>query len=134
MKPKNTPDGTVVRVVERRQENDCALCAFCTLTGVSYEDALVAVSRIEAKAGKDGLYFSSLQRLAKAFGFTLRLRRKADLTEDTGILKIMLTDHSYNHAVVLKQGQIIDSDGTIWSAETYLANMRCQPGSLLVLG
>lgn len=123
----------VVRVLPTRpRENDCAIWSLSVLTGIAYEDVLLAAAKVDTRAGANGLWFGQLVRIARLLGVTLRRKRRADLETDTGILSLYL-DGRYGHAAVLKQGQIIDVDSTVWDAEAYLAAKQAIYDEILIL-
>ena len=132
-RPPKPPDPeTVVRVLPPRwRANDCAIWSLSTLTGIGYDEVLLAVAKVDKAAGRNGLYLGRLVRVAALLGVTLKRKRKPDLTEDTGILGLWMGRDG--HAVVLKQGQIIDVDATVWDAPSYLLAKRAIAGELLMI-
>lgn len=126
------PD-VVMSVPPRLKSNDCSTWALATLTGRPYADCLQAAAKEDARAGESGLWWSQVIRMAKRLGVTLRCKRRAALHEDTGILCVTFADGT-PHSVVLKQGPIIlDADGTVWTAEDYLAAKGVTYSSILVI-
>jgi hypothetical protein len=106
----------VLRVVTAREHSDCAIVALAMYLGASYEDVLRAVTLSEKHHGKRGLWSTGIIRAAKALGHTLKRRRYVDLDNDYGILRLP------EHAAVLRNGLVIDCDGTVWDADAYLSN------------
>lgn len=116
-----------------KRANDCGIWALASLTGLEYEDILVEVSRRYKDAGSKGLYMGQIQRVAGALGVPLRLKRKFDLHESTGILGMTFLETGQGHAAVLKEGQLIDNDRTVWSVDSYVDVKHVSVDGLLVL-
>lgn len=106
---------TVLKVVTCREPNDCAIVALSMYLGVSYEDVLRAVTVSDSLQGRQGLWTRTMIRIAKRLGHPLKLRKSVDLESDYGILRLP------EHAAVLRNGLVIDGDGTIWDADAFLA-------------
>lgn len=106
----------VTRIVIHREESDCGVVALAMLLGVSYEDVLRAVTVSDRHQGKKGLWTRTMIRIAKRLGHTLKARSAIDWDSDYGILRLP------EHAALLRNGLVFDGDGTVWDAETYLAN------------
>lgn len=116
----------VIRPVISREANDCAICALATYLGVSYEDVLRVVTRVDAKeAGREGLFSAQMRNVAKALGFRVRWRRFVDLDDAFGILYVL------DHALVVWNGMAIDCDGSIWHIDDYLQVKDLAPLGLL---
>lgn len=118
----------VIEMVIQREPNDCALVALSMYLGVSYENVLRKVTVTDRRQGRDGLWSRTMIRIAKELGHTLKRRMKFDLENDYGILRLP------DHAAVLRNGLVIEGNGTIWDAEAYLIYKRVGIGdcSLLV--
>jgi ABC-type bacteriocin/lantibiotic exporter with double-glycine peptidase domain len=129
---KLRPSATTVHIVQQRRDSDCALCALCSVTGIPYLDALVEAARLDPDRVRHGLTRAHLKKVAAAFGITLKVKKKYDIDDATGILWVVCPDAKTDHAVVLKGGQIIDGDGTITDHDVYFANTAGVPGILLV--
>lgn len=126
------PD-VVMRVTPRLRSNDCAVWSLATLSGRDYADVLDAITKEDPKhKGSNGLYFSQVIRAAKRLGLRLYRKRRYSLTDDTGILGVTLAS-GISHACILKQGQVIDVDGTVWEVESYLLHYRAVSFCLLAL-
>jgi hypothetical protein len=110
--------------------NDCAIAALAMYTGRSYADVAAAVTGVSPRAFVRGMWCTEIQRAAKALGVTLKLCRRFNIEEDTGILCV---DHGGGaHAVVLFQGVIINSeDGMVWDVEAYLIKAGAIPRVLM---
>jgi hypothetical protein len=118
----------VIKIVTCREDADCGIVALAMLLGKSYEDVLRVVTLSEKAQGKSGLWTTGMIRAAKRLGHTLKKRRRIDLENDYGILRLP------DHAAVLRSGLIIDGDGTIWEADAYLASrhLRVNECELLI--
>lgn len=108
----------VIQVVIHREPNDCALVALSMFLGESYEDILRIVTVTDRRQGRDGLWSPTIIRIAKRLGHILKVRKTFDLESDYGILR------TEDHAVVLRNGLVIESNGTIWDADAYLAHKK----------
>ena len=114
-----------------------------TFAELSYEDVFVAAAKIDpSHRGKSGASWTDVRRLAKALGFSTRLRRSFVLDEDEGLLNVRWVKGSphylpmgfQQHIVALAHGVVADpSDGLILPADEYLARVQAQPNGLLEL-
>ncbi len=117
------------------RENDCAIWAIAAFLSKPYEDVLIEAAREDSLAGKKGLHISQICRICERLGTPVKLKRKVNLEEDSGILSVWLinprTGKKEGHCAVLFEGKVIDSvDGTmVWDAETY-----CEPSHAVVHG
>ena len=111
----------VTRIVINREPNDCGIVALAMLLGLSYEDVLRATTLSDRHQGRKGLWTRTMQRIAKRLGHTLRVRSTVDWDGDYGLLRLP------EHAAILRNGLIIDVDGTIWDVETYMTNRKVEP-------
>ena len=112
----------ITSLVLGREPNDCAIASLAMYLNRSYEDALRAVSHADNKAGgKQGLFLPQIKRAAKLLGQPLRLKKKFIWEEDYGIL--LLSDH----ACILRNGLVIDPDGSVWEWDDFLSHYAYQP-------
>lgn len=111
----------VLKVVTCREPNDCAIVALSMYLGESYEDVLREVTTTDRRKGRDGLWTQTIRRIAKKLGHTLRLRTAIDWESDYGILRLP------EHAAVLRNGLVIEVDGTVWEADAFLAQWHVEP-------
>jgi len=120
----------LVRVVKQDGTlPDCAVAAVAMLCGVTYGEALAAFPKPKSVM-KIGAYLTEVRTAAKALGVTLRVSRRFDVDEDTGVLHVSGRDE---HVVLLWEGRIIDGNGECWlSASTYLGVYKYKPKTLLV--
>ncbi len=108
----------ILRVVTCREDSDCAITALAMFLGETYEDVLRAVTLSNKTHGRHGLWRTEIVRAAKVLGHTLKTKRRYDLESDYGILRLP------DHAAVLRNGLVIDGDGTIWDADAYLSGRK----------
>jgi hypothetical protein len=106
----------VIRVVTQREKADCAIVALSMYLGESYEDVLRAVTVCDRYMGERGLWVRTMKRVGAELGHRLMKRRAIDWESSYGVL--LLPDH----AAVLRNGLVIDGDGSVWDADTYLKN------------
>lgn len=130
--PVDVPIGTVMHVQAQRTGYDCTVAALSTLLGVQYEIVLSALAQVAPRVVLDGAFISQVVRAAKLLGVTMRRKRPVDWDEDTGLLRVYVRDQGAYHAVVLRQGDVID-DGRIWPADMWRATRRATQPSLLVV-
>jgi hypothetical protein len=117
----------ILQVVLQRHPLDCAVACLAMLLNVSYEAALLAMGRF------NGAYIREIKAAAKRLGHPLRSTRKFDLDQDTGILAVRSAKWKTDHVVVLKDGLIVDTDGSIWDHDVYVSVNAITPLSLLVM-
>lgn len=102
------------------------------LLGLTYENVLVAVAQDNPNVCAEGMYLRDFRRAAKRLGYRLTSRKTYDLETDTGLLRVDAKKWAQAHVVVLREGLIIDTDGTLFDADVYLAAKKAKPGYLLV--
>jgi len=111
----------IMRVITQREDCDCAIVALAMYLGETYENILRLVTVTDRQQGRAGLWRKTMMRIAKRLGHSLTARTRIDWAEDYGILRLPA------HAVILRNGLIIDGDGTIWDADLYLGNRDIRP-------
>jgi hypothetical protein len=109
------PAAPVLRMELQRESADCAIAALAMYLGVTYEDVLRVVAVTDRAQGRTGLWTRTLQRIAAVMGHRLLVRRTFDWEESYGIVRF------HNHAAVLRNGLVINGDGTIWDADAFLS-------------
>lgn len=78
-----------MKIVQQRAEQDCGVAALAALAEQSYEDAYLAVSKVDPQFnGKSGLDNKQIIAAAKVLGLTLLATRTYDLDDDEGVLRI----------------------------------------------
>jgi hypothetical protein len=132
--PKSTqPEaGPVIRIVPQRNDSDCAIATLAMLSGLPYEDVLIAAAR--TAECETGMYLTQIQKVASELGIELVAKKSGryDIESDTGILRVSDRKAKNYHVVVLRRGLVIETDGSLWDADVYLASKRYKAGSLLV--
>lgn len=128
-------EAPILRVVAQRHDGDCAVACLATLFGLTYEDALVALSQQEPAVLHGGVSERSLRKAALECGHVLRRQRLIDLEDATGILWLESPQWPAAHVVVLWDGRIVDTDGgTLWrNADVFLKHHHAKPKVLLVV-
>lgn len=111
----------ILKVVRQREERDCAVAALAMYLGATYEDVLRAVTVTDRLQGRTGLWSKTIVRIAKRLGHQLRVRNTFDWESDFGILRLP------EHAAILRNGLVIDTNGTIWDADAYLSHKNLEP-------
>lgn len=105
------------------------------LLSVSYETALVAAATVQPKLEGRGLYLHEIITAADELDVVL-IRKRAkrfDLDSASGILHVFNLKTAEYHVVMLWNGRVIETDGTIWEeAGTYLATKHFRAGALIV--
>jgi ABC-type bacteriocin/lantibiotic exporter with double-glycine peptidase domain len=125
-------DAPILKVIPQRHGADCGVACLAMICGVSYENALVAVAQEQPNVCVQGVYLRELRGAAHRLGYSLKSRRRFDLETDTGILNLSSKKWKLEHLVVLREGLIFETDGTVWEAELYLKQHRANPGRLYV--
>ena len=125
-------DAPILKVIPQRHGADCGVACLAMLCGVSYENALVAVAQEQPNVCVKGVYLRELRGAARRLGFTLKSKRTIDLETDTGILNLSSRKWKMEHLVVLREGLIVETDGTLYEAETYFAHTQAKLGRLYV--
>lgn len=120
-----------IKVVLQRQDWDCGVACLAMLLDSTYEEVLAAAAR--RAAVEEGLHLHQIETIADDLDCPLVRKRSGryDFTKDTGILHVHFVGGA--HVVILWQGKIIETDGTIWEdSRSYLATKRYKAGALLV--
>jgi hypothetical protein len=98
---------------------------------IPYEDVYVAVMAIQPSLAKKGILLRHILAAAEALNRPLKVIRRPNLEDDSGVLGVMWTKTT-GHWVVLLEGKILDSDPPqLWDASEYLATFKAKPGWLL---
>ena len=125
-------DAPIIKVIPQRHVADCGVACLAMICGVSYENALVAVAKERPNVCIEGIWLRELRAAAASLCFALTTRRRFDLETDTGILNLSSKKWKVEHLVILREGLVIETDGTLWDAELYLKQHRAKLGSLYV--
>ena len=129
---KETESLPIIRVVTSRTNGDCVIVALAMYLGETYEDVLaVAAGVIGPLVHHEGMWTKQLMKTADLLGAPLRRNKKFDLETSSGILDLVQRKGpAHAHVNVLREGLIIDFDGTVWDAEVYLLNSGYKPTHL----
>jgi hypothetical protein len=121
------PAAAVNRVESRRKSNDCAIWALSIYLGIAYENVYEKTVKLEGpRVLEGGLYTPAIQRVAKALGHRLTLRKRPDLSEEYGLLLVS------DHVVMLRNGLVLDTDATVWDVDAWLHHHKYSVYGLLV--
>ncbi len=124
---------TLVRFVRQRPPHgDCGVATLATLAQCTYEEALAAVVRYQPAVLQSGLDWQEMRRAAKRLGLTTRLRRRYDINEATGILRLRNLKGE-EHYTYLWAGRIVDSGDGWEDPDDYLQHHGYTPTALLTL-
>jgi ABC-type bacteriocin/lantibiotic exporter with double-glycine peptidase domain len=116
-------------IIPQRHQMDCAVACLAMLFGMSYEAVLMTFRHnVMAK----GATFRQVLTAAERLGHPLRIRRRFDLETATGILCVQSDAWKTDHLVILKEGQVIDTDATLWDVDVFLSAYTARPMSMLV--
>lgn len=122
----------ILRVVTQRHDGDCSVAVLGTYLGVSYEEALIALAHCQPAVLSVGVDCRHIVAASKMLGVRLVRRKTFDMDSDEGIAWVVSDDMESDHVVVMKQGLVIDTDGTIWEAEDYMRANNAEFDLLLV--
>ena len=115
---------------------DCGVSSFAMCLGITYPQALVALSAVAPKILDEAVSSSEMRRAARRMGVTLRLRTRGvdvDDEETEGILIVRFVADAAKHAVYLKRSLIFDGrTDAVWDADVYLRIHNCDVEGLLV--
>jgi hypothetical protein len=127
-----------VTPVRQRVGSDCGIAALASYAAIAYEDAYVAVSKVEPNhRGKRGLYNRELIRAAGVLRIRLQPTRRFDLDDDEGILRIRFNGptgaaNPGGHFVAVIESVILDpADATPCAWRDYLSRHDARPCTLL---
>lgn len=108
------PPPIITKMIVGREASDCAIVALAMYLDKSYEDVLRAASEVDRKhKGKYGLYENEIKKIAQSLGVVLKRKKVVDFEDDYGILNMP------DHVAVLRNGLVIDTNGTIWDVNDY---------------
>lgn len=109
------PPAPVNRIESRRQSDDCAVWAIAVYLGLPYEQVFSKMMKKDRHRGRNGLGVATMQRIAQSLGHPLMLKKRSeDLHEEYAILLVE------DHAVVLRNGLVFDTDATVWDVDEWL--------------
>ncbi len=133
MRHRGCDHAPVLRLVPQRNDNDCAIATLASLTGLPYEEVLIAAARVAPC--ETGMYLTQIREVASELGVELTIKRtgRYDPESETGILHVSNKKDRIYHVAILRHGSIIETDNSIWDWDVYLASKRFRAGSLLVM-
>lgn len=122
-----------IRFVEQRGLGDCTIAVLAMYTGLTYEDVLYAASQVSKAPHRKGMYLNQIMATAEILGRPLKVCRKFDWSEDSGILDLTCCRGKAHrpHVALLRWCLIFDTDGEVWEPEAYLANYKAKAKALL---
>jgi hypothetical protein len=109
---------------------DCGVAVLAMFLGVTYEDALLALGGDVPRVLRRGVWMPEVQRAAGKLGVPLRMKRRADVAEDDGIVRVQFKRNA--HVVLLRNGLIWDTTLEVWEPDDYQRAKRVRLGSILV--
>ncbi len=120
-----------LQIIPQRTAMDCSVACLAMLCRVEYETALVA---FQHNVCAKGATIRQLQRAATRLKIALVWSRSVkDIENQTGILCVRSEKWPHDHLVILKEGQIIDTDFTLWDADVFMAVYKAKAISILTL-
>lgn len=127
-------DAPILRVEIQRTMMDCSIAVLAMLLGRSYEEVLQTASRIIPNVLECGSTWPEMRKVAKKLGYTTKIKKgpRISLTDDVGALSVRAENWKSDHLVVLKEGLIVDTDGTIWDVDVFLSSHHARSLSLMV--
>lgn len=128
-------DAPILKIELQRTEMDCGIATIAMLTGESYEEVLVVAAQVAPTLLQSGMTWVQMKKVARLLGFRSSVKRKRaiDIEGDTGILCVNSPTWKADHVVVLREGLIIDTDGSLWEPTVFLSAHKAKIQSLLIL-
>lgn len=128
-------DAPILRIEIQRTEWDCGVATLAMLTGHTYEEVLITAAQVAPTLLTAGMTWVQMKKVSKLLGFRALVKRKRaiDIENDIGILCVNSPKWKADHVVVLREGLIIDTDGSLWEPQTFLSANSSKVQSLLVL-
>jgi hypothetical protein len=120
----------LVSLVPQRHMADCGVAVLAMFLGVTYEDALLALGGVVPRVLRRGVWMPEVQRAAGKLGVPLKMKRRADVAEDDGIVRVQFKRNA--HVVLLRNGLIWDTTLEVWEPDDYQRAKRVRLGSILV--
>lgn len=120
-----------IQIIEQRFKMDCGVASLAMLLGLDYDTVLAAYRHnIVAK----GATIRQMQAAARRLKRPIIWTRKIRLEEDEGLLCVRSPQWPHEHMVMLKEGLIFDTDGTVWETDVFFATYEAKPISMLKEG
>jgi ABC-type bacteriocin/lantibiotic exporter with double-glycine peptidase domain len=111
---------------------DCGVASLAMVLNVPYRIVSEEAMRIAANPHKTGLWETELEKIGRVFG--ARFKRVSSADDVTGLLVVVRGKGKSLacHIVALFQGVVINpADGLLWEYDTYLAQGKWSPASIL---
>jgi hypothetical protein len=121
----------LVSMVPQRHVADCTSAVLAMFLRITYEEALLVITKEAPDVLRKGAWFTELQRAAKGMGVPLTLKRRWNPDFDDGIAHVKFTKGG-NHVVLLRAGLFFDTDFNVYHPHEYLKAKRATAGGLLV--
>ena len=106
-----TPPDTLRFVPQQEGHGDCAVASLAMLCGVDWPTAFAAFDDPAGVLATGATPWAEFRRAAARLGVPTRVKRRPDLTQDTGVLYCTDLDGPDGHAAFLWAGRIVDGDG-----------------------
>lgn len=123
----------IVSMVPQRHPSDCGVSVLSMFLQVSYEEALLAISKDAPRVLRTGMWFTEVRRAAKRLGVPLRLKRRWNALTDEGILYVK-NRRGPNHLILLRERLLWDTNFEVWRLDDYRKASGATFGALLVKG
>lgn len=125
-------DLPILRITMQRTKSDCAVAVLAMLLGFVYEEVLIVTSRVHPTILTEGMTTRQIRTIARRLGYSCTRKRDIDLLADTGALTIASKQFTFDHLVVLREGLIVETDGTLWDTDIFMKAYEAVPTHLLV--
>lgn len=125
-------DAPILKIALQHTKTDCAIAVLAMLLGFDYGEVLLVTAYVAPKVLTEGMSTKQIRAVAKRLGFSTTRKRGIDLLGDTGALTVSREDWPTDHLVVLREGLIVETDGTLWDTDMFMASYRTEPKHLLV--
>lgn len=123
----------LVSMVPQRHPADCSSAVLAMFLGITYEEALLALTQEAPGLLRKGVWFTEIQRAAKGMGVPLTLKRRWNPDFDDGIAHVKFKKgKGGNHVVLLRAGLFFDTDFNVYHPQDYLKAKQATAGGLLV--
>lgn len=120
-----------LKIIASRAPSDCAVCCIAMLCGLTYDKALEGFHHNVSVMGATG---HQIIKASKRLKRPLKWKKAPiDVENQTGVLMIEAAKWDFNHLVVLKEGQVIDTDSTLWDVDIFLETYKAKPVGLFTL-
>lgn len=125
-------DAPILKIELQHTAMDCAIAVLAMLLGSAYVEVLMIAAHVAPKVLTDGMSTREIRAIAKRMGFSAKRQRHIDLLNDTGALTVENDKWPADHLVVLREGLIVETDGTLWDTDMFMSAYKARPKHLLV--